>query len=125
VLRRTIGLGKQNPRPTAPWPDDHPPLRPSVIHQRRRVLDELEVQRIDKEHDRLVVVSTINATCCTDTIRQGCLPDRRHLAATTAEAGHRPTTRDWPLPFPLNRNVVSPRFTAGHENELSEAALVV
>jgi hypothetical protein len=37
-------------------PDNDPPLRPSIIRQRRRVLDEVESQRSREECDCLVVV---------------------------------------------------------------------
>jgi hypothetical protein len=41
-------------------PDDDPPLRPAVVGQRRRVLDEVESQRAGEEPDRLVVTIALS-----------------------------------------------------------------
>ena len=50
-----IGLREEESRLRAGWPDDDPSLRPPAVRGRRRVLDELEAERVDEEPDRVVV----------------------------------------------------------------------
>jgi hypothetical protein len=56
-LALAIGACEQNARATAHRPNNDPALRTTVIHQRRNVLDELELEDIHKEIDRWLVLS--------------------------------------------------------------------
>ena len=50
-----IGFREEEPRLCAGWPDDDPSLRTPVVRGPRRVLDELEAERVDEEPDGVVV----------------------------------------------------------------------
>jgi hypothetical protein len=52
-----IGAREQNAGAPADRPNNHPAFRATVVRQRRSVLHELELQDIDKEIDRRLVLS--------------------------------------------------------------------
>ncbi|BCJ51915.1 hypothetical protein Asp14428_33900 [Actinoplanes sp. NBRC 14428] len=52
----SIGAGKQKPGLRAGRADDHPAFGPSVVGERRRVLDEVEPEYAGKEGDGRVVL---------------------------------------------------------------------
>jgi hypothetical protein len=56
ALLRTVGLGEQYAGLPAPGTDNHPSLRSPIVGLRRRIFDELEVERFDEEGDGRVVV---------------------------------------------------------------------
>lgn len=57
LLMVTVRLGEEQTGAPTLWPDDDPSLCSAVIGEGRLVLDQVEVQDVDEERDRLVVVS--------------------------------------------------------------------
>ena len=55
-LALSVRLGEENAGVTAGRADDHPPLRPPVIGQRGRVLDQVKSESAGEERNGLVVV---------------------------------------------------------------------
>ena len=55
-LTLPVRLGEQDRGVAAGWADDHPPLRPAVVGQRRRVLDQVKSESAGEEGNGLVVV---------------------------------------------------------------------
>lgn len=55
-LLLAVGLSEEQSRLRLWRPDDDPSFRTSVVRRRRRVLGELEPQRINEEPDGIVVV---------------------------------------------------------------------
>lgn len=55
-LRGSLGAGEQETRGPADRAHDHPPLGPSVVRLRGHVFDQGEVQHVDEERDRRIVV---------------------------------------------------------------------
>jgi hypothetical protein len=55
-LAITVGLGEQHASLRARGPDHDPPLRPSLIRDRGRIVDQVETQRIDEERNGGVVL---------------------------------------------------------------------
>ena len=57
LLMLPVGAREQNPRAASPRPNDDPALRPAIVGQRRNVLHELELQDVDEEIDRRLILS--------------------------------------------------------------------
>ncbi len=56
TLLITVGLRQEQPRAGARRSDHHPPLRSTIVRTSRRVLNEVELQLVDEERNRLVIV---------------------------------------------------------------------
>jgi len=57
LLRCSIRHRKQNISLSARWPHHYPTLEPFVVHQRRRIFHQLELEHIDEEADGRIVLA--------------------------------------------------------------------
>jgi len=83
-----VRAGEKNAGLRAGRPDDDPPLRPAVVGQRRRILDEVESQCAGEEPDGRVVIID-NDRELLDPHEQQARPATRRPAVMTSASSPR------------------------------------